>query len=98
LLKRFNGRVGLTGLVKLLLYRREVKGLRLVMFGVKEKYRQLGVPMLAFHHISEAVRKKPEYQYLEMGWTLEDNEAVNRLIEEAGARRHKKYRVYRKSL
>jgi len=98
LLKRFNGRIGLTGLLKFLVYRREINGLRLLMFGIKEKYQQLGLPMLAFHHILEVVRKKGKYRYLELGWTLEDNEAINSLIEEAGARKHKRYRIFRKSL
>jgi hypothetical protein len=98
LLKRFNGRIGLTGLLKFLMYRREINGLRLLMFGIKEEYQQLGLPMLAFHHILEVVRKKGKYRYLELGWTLEDNEAINSLIEEAGARKHKRYRIFRKSL
>jgi hypothetical protein len=85
-------------LLKYLLYRREIKGLRLLMFGIKEKYRQLGLPMLAFHRIYEIVREKKKFQYLEMGWTLEDNESINFLIEEAGARIHKKYGIFRKSL
>ena len=41
--------------------------------------------MLAFHHIFEVVRKKEKYHYLEMGWTLEDNESINSLIR--GSRR-----------
>ncbi|MGA7827656.1 MAG: acyl-CoA N-acyltransferase [Geobacteraceae bacterium] len=98
LLKRFNGRVGLLGLLKFLLYRHEIKGLRCLMFGVKEKYRQLGIPMLAFHHIYEIARKQKKYQSLEMGWTLEDNESINALVEEAGAKRYKKYRIFRKTL
>jgi hypothetical protein len=98
LLRRFNGRIGLTGLLKLLVYRREINGLRLLMFGIKEEYQQLGLPMLAFHHILEVVRKKGKYRYLELGWTLEDNEAINSLIEETGARKHKRYRIFRKSL
>jgi len=98
LLKRLNGRIGLLGLLKALIYRREIKGLRLLMFGIKEKYRQLGLPMLAFHHIYEIARKQKKYQYLEMGWTLEDNESINSLIEEAGAKRYKKYRIFRKPL
>jgi hypothetical protein len=98
LLKRLNGRIGLLGLLKVLLYRREINGLRLLMFGIKEKYRQLGLPILAFQHIYEVVRKKKKYHHLEMGWTLEDNEAINSLVEEAGAKRYKKYRIYRKSL
>ena len=98
LLKRLNGRIGLPGLLKILLYRREITGLRGLIFGIKEKYRQLGLPILAFHHLYEVVRKKGKYHYLEMGWTLEDNESINFLVEEAGAKTHKKYRIFRKSL
>jgi hypothetical protein len=98
LLKRLNGRIGLLGLLKFLLYRREIRGLRCLMFGIKEKYQQLGIPMLAFHHIYEIARKQKKYQNLEMGWTLEDNESINSLIEEAGAKKYKKYRIFRKSL
>jgi hypothetical protein len=98
LLKRLNGRIGLQGLLKVLMYKGEIHGLRLLMLGIKEKYRQLGLPMLALHHICEIVRKKERYHSLEIGWTLEDNEPVNSLIEEAGAKRHKKYRIFRKSL
>lgn len=98
LIKRLNGRIGLLGVLKYFLYRHEVKGLRMFMFGIKEKYRQIGLPMLVFHHILALVRKKKQYQHMEMGWTLEDNEAVNLLIEEAGAKPYKRYRIYRKSL
>ena len=98
LLKRFNGRIGLPGVLKALLYRREITGLRCLIFGIKEKYRQLGLPMLAFHHIYEVVRKKEKYRSLEMGWMLEDNEAVNTLVEETGARPSRKFRIFRKPL
>jgi hypothetical protein len=43
-------------------------------------------------------RRKNKYRSLEMGWTLEDNEAINTLAVEAGARPYKKYRIFRKSL
>jgi hypothetical protein len=98
LLKRFNGRIGLPGLFKALLYRREINGLRLLMFGVKEKYRQMGFPILAFRHIYAIAREKKKFQKLEMGWTLEDNESINSLIEETGAKPYKKYRIFRKPL
>lgn len=97
LLKRLNGRIGLTGLLKVLLYRREITGLRALLFGIKEKYRQMGLPMLALRYLYEVVRKKEKYRYLEMGWTLEDNESINFLMEEAGARIHKKYGIFRKT-
>jgi hypothetical protein len=98
LLKRLNGRIGLLGLLKVLLYRREITGLRCLLFGIRDKYRQLGIPMLAFHHIFEVVRQKDKYRSLELGWTLEDNAAVNTLAVEAGARPYKRYRIFRKSL
>ena len=98
LLKRLNGRIGLLGLLKFLLYRREITGLRGLLFGIKEKYRQLGFPLLVIRHLYEVVRKKGKYSSLELGWTLEDNESINSLLEEAGARIHKKYGIYRKSV
>jgi hypothetical protein len=97
LFKRLNGRIGLLGLLKLLLYRGEVRGLRGLIFGVKEEYRQLGFPMLATHHLNEIFKKKGKYHYLEMGWCLEDNASINFLIEEAGIKANKRYRLYRKS-
>ena len=98
LLKRLNGRIGVMGLLKALRYRREINGLRLLMLGIKDKYRQMGIPLLAFHHIYEVVRNKKKYNYIELGWTLEDNEAINSLILETGAKQYKKYRIFRKSL
>jgi hypothetical protein len=98
LLKRLNGKIGLSGIFKALFYRREITGLRLIMFGIKEKYRQLGLPMLAFQHIYQVAREKKHYQDLEMGWTLEDNESINFLTEETGAKKYKRYRIFRKPL
>lgn len=98
LLKRLNGHIGLSGVLKFLLYRREIIGLRALLFGIKEKYRQLGFPLLVFRHLYEIVKNKGKYRYLELGWTLEDNEPINSLVEESGARMHKKYCIYRKSL
>jgi hypothetical protein len=98
LLKCLNGRISPLGLLKVLICWRKIKGLRLLMLGIKEKYRQLGFPMLAFHHIYKIAREQKKYQNLEMGWTLEDNESVNALTMETGARIYKRYRIFRKSL
>jgi hypothetical protein len=68
------------------------------MFGIKENYRQLGLPMLAFYHIYKIAREQKKYQNLEMGWTLEDNESINALTMETGARIYKRYRIFKKSL
>jgi hypothetical protein len=98
LLKCLNGRISPIGLLKVLIHWRKIRGLRLLMFGIKEKYRQLGLPMLAFYHIYKIAREQKKYQNLEMGWTLEDNESINALTLETGARIYKRYRIFKKSV
>jgi hypothetical protein len=98
LLKRFNGKLGITALVKKYLHWSDIIGLRILMFGVKEQYRQMGVPLVAFDHIMRVFSKHEKYQLLEAGWTLEDNDAINRLFVEGGVSPYKRYRIYRKNL
>lgn len=96
LLKRLNGKIGLLGLLRYLRYRSEIRGLRGLLFGLKEKYRNMGVPFLALDHIHRTSRQKTEYQYLELGWNLEENEEINILERDLGARTFKRYRIYSK--
>jgi hypothetical protein len=98
LLKRFNGKLGITALVKKYLHWSDIIGLRILMFGVKEQYRQMGVPLVAFDHIMRVFSNHEKYQLLEAGWTLEDNDAINRLFVEGGVSPYKRYRIYRKNL
>ncbi len=98
LLKRFNGHLGLTGIFKYLYYRHEVNGLRAILFGFKPQYRKLGLPLVAFAHLSDVVHKQQKYQSLELGWNLEDNDDINRFDKEVGAREYKRYRLFRKEL
>lgn len=97
LLKRFKGNIGLLGPIRYLLYRKEINGMRGLLFGIKRQYRQLGIPFVALDYLFNVVLKSQRYFYLELGWNLEDNDAINMLEKEGGARPFKKYRVYRKS-
>ena len=38
------------------------------------------------------------YKTAELGWTLEDNDRINRGIEFMGGKRYKTYRIYEKEL
>jgi hypothetical protein len=98
LLKRLNGKIGLTGLLKILLFRREITGVSLPLLGVRKDFQKLSSPLslVAINHVSTLAREK--HHYLEAGWTLEDNVGINKLIMEAGGRIHKKFRVYRKEI
>jgi hypothetical protein len=38
------------------------------------------------------------YQYVELGWNLEDNDLINQWYLDGGVKVNKRYRVYRKEL
>jgi len=97
LLKRLNGKVGLFGILKALWYRKEIKGIRGVMFGFLPDYQKIGLPLVAFDYVKEVLQRK-QYQYFELGWNLEDNDPINQFDREIGGREYKKYRIYRKQL
>lgn len=98
LLKRFNGNLGISALLKKFLYEKEIRGLRGLLFGVKAKYRQMGLHMVSIKHTLDVLDKMDKYQYAEMGWTLEDNDAINSLFAESGLHPDKRYRIYNKRL
>ncbi len=98
ILKRLNGRMGITGMLKTFLYRKEVKGLRGLLFGIREQYRQFGLPYLVLDHLYKTLKEKPEYEYMELGWNLEDNEEINQLEQDCGAKPFKRYRIFGKPI
>lgn len=97
LLKRLNGRLGLWGLLKALWYRREITGIRGMLFGFLPEYQRLGLPIVAFDYVNQVLHRK-HYKYFELGWNLEDNDAINHFDREVGGREYKRYRIYRKTL
>jgi hypothetical protein len=98
MLRRFNGRIGLLGPLKYLWHRREICGLRGLIIGFKPEHLRKGLPLLAFDRLNQILRHSPRYDYLELGWNLEDNRDINHFDSEMGARQHKRIRIYRKSL
>jgi len=98
LLKRFNGKLGISTLIKKYLYISEVRGLRGLLFGVKQQHRQSGLHMVAIQYVYNILQTMGKYEYAELGWTLEENESINNLFQEQGILPDKRYRIYRKSL
>jgi GNAT superfamily N-acetyltransferase len=70
---------------------------RVLVLGVKAPYRNRGIESVM---LAEALRAgyAAGFQACEASWTLEDNIAVNRLIETLGARVYKTYRIYERAL
>ncbi len=101
LLKRFNGKIGVLGWLKYLLYRREIVGWRGLIFGIRRKYQQQGLPLVAFDYLYKMLmenEKYKRYRYIELGWNLEDNDLINQWYLDGGAKVNKRFRVYRKDL
>jgi hypothetical protein len=98
LLKRLNGKFGILGPLKYLLFKKEIHGVRGLLLGIKTKYQDMGVPFFLLHHAIKATQNKSQYNYLELGWNLEDNHDINQLEIDGGAKLFKKYRIFRKNL
>jgi len=96
---------GLNGLknpfeiIKFLSRLKKIKSFRLIIFGVKKKFRKTH-PYLPLFMVGEVINrgKSRGYNYAEMSWTLEDNERINKLIQIVGARKYKVYRIYEKGI
>jgi len=103
LIPDLHGRLFPLGLAKLL-YRLKVKGARsarLLILGIKKKFRlqrkYAGLSLFLYAEMNDG-GKKAGMDWGELGWTLEDNAAVNTGIKMMGAKKYKTYRVYTKEL
>mgnify|MGYP001772913885 CR=1 FL=1 len=86
-------------LIKILLNLKKIKSIRLLILGVKKKFRK-DYPYLPLFMVGELIKRGKErgYEKAELSWTLEDNERINKIIKISGGRIYKVYRVYEKEL
>ena len=98
-----DGKLFPTGFVKLL-YRLKVKGpesARLILLGIKKKHRFVRKYAALSLYLYAAMNdggRRAGMKWGELGWTLEDNAAVNTGIRTMGAKKYKTHRVYEKAL
>ncbi|HBF11841.1 MAG TPA: N-acetyltransferase [Deltaproteobacteria bacterium] len=101
-IKDLNGRLFPFGIFKLL-YRLKMKKIyssRLVLLGIKKEFRSdvLGALSVLLYTEMHKSSQKLKHWGGELGWTLEDNEKINRGIAMMGGDCYKIYRVYEKKL
>ena len=72
-------------------------GIRLVLLGMKEGYRNRGIESLLFANGIE-VALKAGYEWCEYSWILEDNERTKGAVRLMGGELYKNYRMYEKAL
>ena len=91
------GRMYPFGLLKFLWAKRKINTIRLVLMGVAEEYRSLGLDAI-FYVETARIASKKGYTRIEGSWILEVNTMMNRIIERLGGRKYKTYRIYEKTL
>ncbi len=103
LISDMRGKLFPFGLPKLL-YRLKVEGAksgRLLLLGIKKKFRlqrkYAGLSLFLYAEMNDGA-KRAGMTWGELGWTLEDNAAVNAGIRMMGAKKYKTYRIYEKAL
>lgn len=94
-IKKINGRLTPLGIMKFLFYKRKIKGIRAIVFGVIKEYRQTGLSYLLYSEL-EKNGKSQGYEWCETSWQLEDNDAINRFVVSVGGKVYKKYRIFEK--
>ncbi|MBL1410566.1 hypothetical protein [Sphingobacterium faecale] len=91
------GRLLPTGIFKLLFGKKNIKSLRVLMLGVLEKYRKLGIEACLYGRIIRNA-KPAGIRGAECSWMLETNYLMNHAIEQINGELYKRYRLYEKAI
>jgi GNAT superfamily N-acetyltransferase len=87
-----------TGYFKFRRNLRQIRTARLVTFGILDQYRRRGIAELLILRTLDYGKNVLGYSGAELGWTLEDNDSINRPIATVGGQKYKTYRIYEKAL
>lgn len=91
------GRLFPTGLIKLLANKKKINGIRIMLLGVIDGYRKMGIEACLYGGIIKHFQDK-KMKYAEASWTLDHNEMVNKPIEDIGGKLYRKYRILEKQV
>ncbi len=97
--QQMNGRVynALPTLWYSMLVKKKFRSCRVVTLGVKEEFRKTGIGAVFYVDTLNAA-KRLGYEWGEMSWILESNDAMNRAIVKMGGEIYKTYRIYETSV
>ena len=91
------GRLFPLGFLRLLWKLPRIRNGRFMALGVKRDYLRKGIGALLVEEMTRACIRRG-YKSCEVGWTLEDNHAINDIIRSYPCRRTGVYRIYEKRL
>ena len=92
------GRLFPTGLFKLLTQKKNITSLRIMILGVLEPYRKMGIEACFYAALMRNADKHEKMKTVEASWILEQNTMMNRAIIDTGGVRYKTYRVFEKAI
>ena len=97
LAKLDGGKVFPMGWWKLLNKKRLISSIRLSLLEVRPKHQDKDLELALLKSFCDNARARG-YNDLEFSWTLEDDSKINKMLESAGAKHYKTYRLYQKNL
>lgn len=98
-LKHVNGKLNWLGILKFLWYRRQIDQVRVIAICSLPEYRRKMVSLaLIYLGMQGGIQKGKPYKRAELSWVFEDNFPSRKLIEAAGGKIYKTYRIYEKAL
>lgn len=102
-IRDLNGRLLPIGWAKVLwrLWRRRVRTGRVVLMGVRRQYQdsRVGAALaMAVIGATQGPARRRGFEAVELSWILEDNTGLLSILDALGARPHKRYRIFEKTL
>ncbi|MDA0692824.1 MAG: hypothetical protein O3C58_13275 [Nitrospinae bacterium] len=95
-----SGKLFPTGIFKLLSYRKYIQTGRILLMGVKSRFRNQGLDVLLYNRlIGDIITKDPkQIKGLELSWILEDNQVMVNILKSMNADPYKRYLILKKSI
>jgi hypothetical protein len=98
-LKQVNGKLNWLGILKFLWFRRQIDQGRVLVICSLPEFRRKMVPLgLVYLGMQGGLKKGKPYKRSELGYVYEDNMPSRKVVEAAGGKICKTYRIYEKSL
>lgn len=97
MIKQKRGRILPFGAIRLLMGKRKTKILRIILLGVVEEFRKLGIEAIFYAKIIRYAQQNG-IEYGEGSWILEENEMMNKGLQNLNGEAYKRYRIYQKSI
>ncbi len=91
-----NGRISPSLVYDAIRKRKSLTSMRVLIMGVKRKFRNTGLDILLYRHIFETGLKTENYRNVEMGWILENNTRMISLLKKINAKPENRYIILKK--